>query len=164
MSAAASRLCPGADAICGFAGGKGTDMVNPTQAVSGRGRTVALLHTLPDGSEHVDWMLESTPGCDRLITFRIGAADWRGVAAMVADRIADHRRLYLDYEGEVSGNRGSVARIASGVVMSFESNPGRLAVVVGWDGAKNGLECLECSEQSGGLWRITRAPADGQAI
>lgn len=27
-----------------------------------------------------------------------------------AERIADHRRLYLDYEGPVSGNRGSVTR------------------------------------------------------
>lgn len=27
-----------------------------------------------------------------------------------AERIADHRRFYLDYEGPVSGNRGSVTR------------------------------------------------------
>ena len=31
-----------------------------------------------------------------------------------AKRIADHRALYLDYEGEISGNRGFVKRLAEG--------------------------------------------------
>ena len=33
----------------------------------------------------------------------------------VVERIADHRRLYLDYEGPVSGNRGQVTRVDEGV-------------------------------------------------
>ena len=29
-------------------------------------------------------------------------------------RIRDHRRLYLDYEGEITGGRGYVTRVAGG--------------------------------------------------
>lgn len=36
---------------------------------------------------------------------------------ILATRLTDHRLAYLDYEGLVSGNRGTVVRIASG---SFE--------------------------------------------
>lgn len=45
---------------------------------------------------------------------------WRLLSAPVpknwiaADPLPDHRRVYLDYEGQVSGDRGSVERIASG--------------------------------------------------
>ena len=34
---------------------------------------------------------------------------------VVAEPIADHRLLYLDYEGEVSGNRGTVTRWDAGM-------------------------------------------------
>ncbi|MEP3478029.1 MAG: hypothetical protein ABJZ55_02165 [Fuerstiella sp.] len=33
---------------------------------------------------------------------------------IAAEPLPDHRRVYLDYEGEISGNRGSVKRIACG--------------------------------------------------
>jgi hypothetical protein len=33
------------------------------------------------------------------------------LSTLFIERIADHRRLYLDYEGPVSGNRGHVARV-----------------------------------------------------
>ena len=34
--------------------------------------------------------------------------------ACSATRLPDHRKHYLDYEGEISGNRGTVARIDAG--------------------------------------------------
>lgn len=41
-----------------------------------------------------------------------------------AQRLPDHRRLYLDYEGAVSGNRGHVSRLARGTYR-LEQLPGR---------------------------------------
>ena len=37
-----------------------------------------------------------------------------GRSSLAAERLRDHRRHYLDYEGTVSGNRGVVHRWASG--------------------------------------------------
>ena len=78
-------------------------------------RTVVLLHTLPDGSSHYDWMLEQ-PGQDPLATFRCTASPHEA-EAWTAERLPDHRRVYLEYEGSVSRNRGDVRRVASGVVL-----------------------------------------------
>ena len=34
---------------------------------------------------------------------------------LAAEKLGDHRRDYLEYEGELSGNRGRVIRVAEGV-------------------------------------------------
>jgi len=51
---------------------------------------------------------------DVLRTWRLGVKPENG-NAIPSQRIADHRPFYLDYEGPVSGDRGSVLRIASGL-------------------------------------------------
>jgi hypothetical protein len=74
--------------------------------------TVLLRHELPDGSWHHDWMID--PGDDRpLITFRTEAMVPE-VDRFEAERLGDHRRVYLSYEGPVSGGRGEVRRVAAG--------------------------------------------------
>lgn len=71
-------------------------------------RFVVLHHVLSAGS-HWDLMLER---CDTLVTWQLAAPPEVAAAGpTVAQRIADHRKAYLDYEGPVSGGRGSV-RIA----------------------------------------------------
>lgn len=53
-----------------------------------------------------------------LMTFRVappGRPDGQGVSVFRAERLADHRREYLTYEGPVSGGRGRVRRVAEGV-------------------------------------------------
>lgn len=89
--------------------------------------TVLLAHQLPDGASHVDWLIEpaAKPARDDanqrdLIAFRL--ADRLDVlpakAQIPVTRLADHRRLYLAYEGPVSGDRGTVKRLAEGRVVS----------------------------------------------
>lgn len=82
-------------------------------------RWVLLRHTLPDGTSHHDWMLER---CDHshagLLTFRL--ADGvrptdGGVRSFGAEYLPPHRREYLEYEGPVSGDRGWVQRVDSGL-------------------------------------------------
>jgi len=60
---------------------------------------------------HYDLMFETLPGSM--------LATWRSVAWPIESptpllRLRDHRRLYLNYEGDLTGGRGSVQRIAEG--------------------------------------------------
>lgn len=75
---------------------------------------VALLeHATPDGGVHLDLMFERTSNADRrLVTFRLPRAFalTPGTSAH-AQRLQDHRAIYLDLEGPISGNRGSVRRL-----------------------------------------------------
>jgi len=96
----------------------------------GPGRYVILLHQWPEGplrcfeetesdeaviqrgGDHFDWMFQ---GDSCLATW--ATADQISVgknAEIGAIRLPDHRAAYLDYEGAVSGNRGTVTRVESG--------------------------------------------------
>jgi len=55
-------------------------------------------------------------------------ADFDGVTPCPAAANADHRLQYLDYEGAVSGDRGSVARWDAGTAEWEEVEPDRIAV------------------------------------
>src|SRR5687767_7893471 len=73
-------------------------------------RFVVLHHTgVP--MPHFDLMFETGPG-GPLATWR--SADWPVNSPAVVERLADHRRKYLDYEGPVSGDRGRVSRVIEG--------------------------------------------------
>lgn len=72
-------------------------------------RFVLLEHDHP--VLHWDFMLENA---ETLLTWRLSripAADGNPVPA---EPLSDHRRVYLDYEGPVSGNRGTVRRVDVG--------------------------------------------------
>lgn len=43
-----------------------------------------------------------------------------GAAGFNAERIDDHRRIYLEYEGPIPGGRGTVEKLAAGVVSDSE--------------------------------------------
>lgn len=97
-------------------------------------RFVLLYHDCPPGyvrASHWDLMLESG---DMLRTWALDRLprsweEWRARTAerfpncaahadgeeVAAAALGDHRREYLEFEGEVSGGRGSVVRVASGV-------------------------------------------------
>ena len=72
-------------------------------------RFVLLWHETPPGANrpsHFDLMLETAEALD---TWAL-AEEPRIGRVQVADRLANHRKAYLDYEGPVSGNRGYVTR------------------------------------------------------
>jgi hypothetical protein len=73
-------------------------------------RYVVLRH---DGIEvpHFDLMFEREAGSD-LITFRF--PDWPIWEVTEVTELRPHRRAYLSYEGNISGGRGNVQRIAEG--------------------------------------------------
>ena len=80
-------------------------------------RFVILHHQLADG-EHWDIMLERA---GFLLTWQLPRNPLAPEALpMPARRIADHRTLYLTYEGSISGDRGSVRQVAAGAVEILE--------------------------------------------
>ena len=76
-------------------------------------------HELAPGQVHWDLMVEAAPD-GPLVTFQLAAPPTAGVAGR---RIGDHRRAYLEYEGPVSGERGTVAIWDRGRVEDEEGDP-----------------------------------------
>eukprot|EP00752_Nemacystus_decipiens_P016137 g14430.t1 len=85
-------------------------------------RTAILEHRTADGV-HYDWLIEdprlpNPKATDaRLWTARVTPPpqDWPRLRRFALTVIPPHRRVYLDYQGPVSGDRGEVRRLASGV-------------------------------------------------
>jgi DNA polymerase ligase (LigD)-like protein len=71
-------------------------------------RFVILEHDWP--TRHWDFMLEVG---DVLQTWRLATAPAEN-SEIRAEHIFDHRLMYLDYEGPISGDRGSVTRWDAG--------------------------------------------------
>lgn len=70
-----------------------------------------ILHHSGIAEPHFDLLFETHPG-SMLATWR--STEWPIEARTPVTRLRDHRRLYLDYEGDLSDGRGSVQRIAEG--------------------------------------------------
>ena len=69
-------------------------------------RFVVLRHEMPQRPLHWDFMLESS---DALRTWALDAEPAVGLS-ITSEALADHRAVYLDYEGPISGDRGHVTR------------------------------------------------------
>jgi hypothetical protein len=86
-----------------------------------------LRHQTPPGyprPAHYDLMLErgialATWACERLPTVGV---------VVSAEQLGDHRLAYLDYEGEVEGDRGSVTRVAAGEYELLHESDGLVRV------------------------------------
>jgi hypothetical protein len=69
---------------------------------------------------HFDLLLETRPGSD-LATWR--SPVWPITEPTTLTRLKDHRRIYLQYTGEISESRGRVDRVGDGtcrIEVSFE--------------------------------------------
>ncbi len=76
-------------------------------------RFVILRHETPPGHErgtHFDLMLEVTGA---LRTWSLPELPAVG-KVVSAEALLDHRLAYLEYEGPISGNRGTVSRVEQG--------------------------------------------------
>src|SRR5262245_48875567 len=86
-------------------------------------RFVILEHDYPE--RHWDFMVEVG---ESLWTWRLPVLPQPGMGPIPATRIGDHRRAYLDYEGPVSGNRGTVVRREAGSYHEKSVQKGRVDV------------------------------------
>lgn len=116
-------------------------------------RCALLRHDLPDGTSHIDWLIEPAqtanvhrddPERRDVLTFRVdGRPDTLQVGQTIrAERIADHRRMYLTYEGPVPGDRGQVARVRAGHVLACETRAdGTTILTIHWQD-QDAQQCL----------------------
>jgi hypothetical protein len=97
-------------------------------------RFVILLHELC-GGEHWDIMFEvKVDGCGQLDTWSIppqsnliGTLNKLDSFSCPAKKLPYHRLAYLDYEGEVSNNRGNVKRVDKGTYQKINNNKFKLS-------------------------------------
>lgn len=91
-----------------------------------------ILHHTGYGDEHWDLMLEKQ---GTLLTWKLPNDPGGGAKLPIkAIRIGDHRPIYLDYEGPVSGNRGTVIRKDSGSLNWITALPDKF--LFGLDGIR----------------------------
>lgn len=97
-------------------------------------RFVLLLHECPDdrprpthcdlmlqlGPALATWSLRKLPRDWKVLGLDSAALRFDATNVVDAERLADHRLVYLDYEGPLSGNRGTVRRLDAG---TFASGP-----------------------------------------
>jgi hypothetical protein len=108
----------------------------------------AILHHTGIPSPHFDLMFETAPGSD-LATWRVAAWPIAGPAS--ATRLKDHRRVYLDFQGELTQGRGRVDRIADGTctVEIGEGAHWRIQILAG-----SPPMTLLLTQQAGDAWII----------
>jgi hypothetical protein len=109
---------------------------------------------------HWDFMLESG---GRLRTWAIDEPVAVG-RTLPARSLADHRSAYLDYEGPVSGDRGSVAQVDGGTYVPLEWMDDRVRVRL--EGRQLVGEALlwknplESSGPGGAIWKFRLGNVD----
>lgn len=109
-----------------------------------------VLHHTGVAEPHFDVMVETVPG-GPLRTWRV--ATWPIVEPTVVTPLADHRAVYLDYEGPVSGGRGEVRGVARGECAIRTAENGDCVVTL--DGARS----IRFSSASARPTNVTRGDA-----
>lgn len=72
---------------------------------------------------------------------------------VAAEQLADHRAVYLDYEGEVSDNRGHVIRVAAGTYQSEHETPTSWSLCLGGEIVAGTIE-LTRSTNGDDMWML----------
>ena len=111
---------------------------------------------------HWDLLLEKPTGFgEKLLTFAAPTPPEEWGNATVVQQLPDHRPLYLDYEGPVSGSRGSVMRVLSGTIQWREFSAKSLIAAV----QSSGIPALEnkvhIEQGELRLRKLTDHPNDG---
>lgn len=131
-------------------------------------RFVLLLHECPDANPretHCDLMLEVGAVLETW-TLQTVPCDWcrldlappmiAASNAVEVERIADHRLAYLDYEGPISGGRGTVRRLDGG---EYKKSAKRTSFLLEGRVLQGEVEIMS-STDSRGTSTLTLRPAD----
>ncbi len=113
-------------------------------------RFVILRHEMPperDRRTHFDLMLEAEGALRTWSILELPATD----KLIQAEALPDHRLSYLDYEGPVSDNRGSVSRVEAGEYEVLEESAGLMRVSLAGNVLRGNLE-LRQEEGSAAQW------------
>jgi hypothetical protein len=72
----------------------------------------------------------------------------------IAERLSDHRLAYLDYEGEISANRGRVQRVGQGTYELTSQSPHEIALHLRGD-TVTGTLTLSALSDDPHRWRVS---------
>ena len=111
-------------------------------------RFALLIHDSPRGL-HYDLLLESG---DVLRTWALPHLPAPGVETE-CEALADHRPVYLDYEGPISGGRGTVTRWDRGTFRVEAWTDGEIAIELSGEKLAGRIELRRVTEQARG-WRL----------
>lgn len=116
---------------------------------------VVLYHQDRRGS-HYDFMIDAG---EALSTWRLDQPpESIGEVPVACTRLADHRRLYLDYEGPISGDRGHVSRHDRGACTIESADANRWVFKL--DGKRVRGRMALCLEAGGSdQWSLSRVDA-----
>jgi hypothetical protein len=117
-------------------------------------RFALLIHDSPRGL-HYDLLLESG---DVLKTWALPQLPVPGVE-MECEALADHRPLYLDHEGPISGGRGSVMRFDHGTYHSRTWTDREITIEISGEKIRGAIELRQESEQTQ-CWRLVLRATD----
>lgn len=106
---------------------------------------------------HWDFMLEAG---ETLRTWSLPAPP-DAAGPLAAQSLPDHRPAYLDYEGPVSGDRGSVSRWDQGEYATLSESPNQLMVQLAGSRLR-GRATLSRESEAQTHWQFEFRP-DGQA-
>lgn len=119
------------------------------------------------GGTHCDWMFQLD---DALRTWATDLVDrFDHPIQTIGRKLQDHRIDYLDYQGNLSGNRGSVTRLLAGNLTVVDDTPDRLVARLAW--IENSQDCgawvavqrimLDSKSESGeppSVWTLSFSP------
>lgn len=77
-------------------------------------RRYAVLHHTGIARPHFDFLFEIEPNAAGLTALR--CPRWPPEISDLLEELPEHRLIYLDYEGPISGDRGSVTRVDAGEI------------------------------------------------
>jgi len=119
-------------------------------------RFVILEHNWPE--RHWDFLLEAG---NVLRAWRLLEEPRQG-RTIPAEANFDHRTLYLDYEGPLTGNRGSVTRWDGGTFDWIEEEPDRIAVELAGVKLTGRVTLRARNDSTGWTWAIQLRNATGE--
>jgi len=131
-------------------------------------KAALLRHKTAPGELHFDWLLapddaEHEPDDRVLRCFRVpGRIDTlEPGAAFEAEQIGDHRWRYLTYEGDLTGGRGAVERVAAGTWTPDTAREPGFAGTINWSGGGRwSFQGAPIDTDNPTLWRFQTAPPE----
>lgn len=90
-------------------------------------REFSLLEHAAPGGIHWDFLL-GIHGAEGLPTWRCDENPLHAPGEFGVQRLPDHRRVYLAFEGDIGGGRGSVRRIAAGVARTINIDSSTISI------------------------------------
>lgn len=118
----------------------------------------AVLQHRQEHYTHWDLLLE-LPARELLATFRVDQPPhtWAALGVLPVQALPDHRRIYLDYQGPISGNRGTVIRCDRGTIRLLHYTTTYIAVEIAGVLVRGRLD-LHADDTAPNVWSLHWSP------